>query len=526
VAEPTARREIEIRLKFLADAAAGSAAMKQLAADAQRLDTVAKKAGTSVGNVWEQATAGGKLRSNAGGTGGVVGSIGSGISNLAQSGMFGSTAGMVAGRMSSGLMGAAAGIGLAAFAGQQLAQQATQAINTYNDPYLNTAQKGRALARQLPFGETAQGFFDAYDGRKAFFANQSEAYQRERAVVSGRSELRSFDMSYNPQQFAQEERARGLRAAKPITEGYIDRSTVEGEKQFRDRQRILPIEKEIAKAERETAVAAERRLKSQKEMDKLYREEVELRDTISKAEARGSGRDRESLLTKAQVSLLGRRGEEESDYRKVARDLDLISTSREDLKDVVAKRREAARSVSEATAAEAESRYRLGMTGVGRLRSDAESLENKAALAAGGAQRLGGMDRFARAGAVQSLELLQKFGPDYLDPSQLAQAQSLAPQTVAKILEKQGAGSAEFNRLRELAPVDYAGDPETLRREASEKRDEASRKELDLEATMAETTASAGRELGRAVADSIRDVVNEAIKTIKNELMRAKGAAS
>jgi hypothetical protein len=504
VAEPTARREIEIRLKFLADAAAGSAAMKQLAADAQRLDTVAKRAGTSVGNVWEQATAGGKLRSSAGGMGGVVGGIGSGISNLAQGGMFGNTMGMVAGRVGmTGGLGIAGGIGLAALAGQQYMQTATSVVNTANDPYLTSQEKYRAFARQLPFGETIQGYFDAYDGRKGAYQEAEEEFQRKRMRSGVSNQIDTFNMGYNPQQFALDARAQGLARATPVNEGYINRSTSAGEKEYRDRQRLIPIEKEIAKAQRESTVATVQRVASQKEMEKLDRQSRDYQNEMAKL------REREE------------KGPQSGPKRQEI--LNSISATKETIENIENRRRQAAEMVAGAKNAEGQAVARVSMAEASRFRSNAESLEGKAERAESGAQRLGGMDRFARAGAIQSLKLLQQFGPDYLDPSQLAQAQSLAPQTVAKILGKQGSGLADFSELREIAPLDFEGDPETLRREAADEREKFSRRELDAETKLAETAASAGREMGMQVVRAMRDAFMEAINGLKNELTRARG---
>jgi hypothetical protein len=136
------------------------------------------------------------------------------------------------------------------------------------------------------------------------------------------------------------------------------------------------------------------------------------------------------------------------------------------------------------------------------------------------------MQPWDRADAVYNLELLQRFGPDMLAPEQLAAAQGIAPQTVAKILEQRGRQTGEFQRLQQLAPADFAGDPNDLRTRASELRDQQVKQQLELERVMAEGAAEAGEKMGAAVVDAMQQVVDMAIKTIRTRLLQAKNASS
>ena len=416
-------------------------------------------------------------------------------------------AGQLAGGAGPGLLGRVGGylgpVGLGLLGANQLGQSAAAIGRAVNDPYTDNLGTGRDLFRSIvPFGSTIQGWWDDISGRNAAF-EQADVRNRQRmAEQQGRLDLQSFNLGYNPQQAGLEARARGLAGARSISEGTFDRSTAEGEKAFRDRQRMLPLERESAKAEREAAAAAAQRTAANKELANVEKRQNELvaeRKKLERDVDNTSGAKRQEALFALQ------RNEEET-------------------KAQAGLRRQAAQQSAEAARQAAQAKAASDMVGVRKLQAEAGMLEEDAATAAGGARRLGTMDAFDRADAVESLRLLKQFGPEALDPQQVQAALSIAPETAGKVVEKFGAGTAEFRALMKEAPADFAGDPEKLRQEAAAKRDEAARKELEVEATLARSSAEAGRDLGKMVADSFQKVVDAAKNEILTQLRLAKNA--
>ncbi len=181
--------------------------------------------------------------------------------------------------------------------------------------------------------------------------------------------------------------------------------------------------------------------------------------------------------------------------------------------------------IGQAKQGEAQALYNQNMVGVRGLRSNAEDMEQRAARSGGIAQTLGGMDRFGQADAVESLELLLKYGPEMLSQEQIAQTRAVAPQKVAKILEKRGAGSAAFARLGLIGDEDM-GNPEALRGAAAIDRDRAAEFEHEAEKKLAESAASAGKVMAEAMVRAMQDAAAMFVEHIRTEMMRAKGAKS
>lgn len=493
------KKEIELRLKVTADAGAGVKALDDVAKAAERVEKATGKAERALGGGGGGGSGGGG--GNSGGSGG-----------------------------SSGLLGKIAGLSVAGVGLQQILSRAGQAAEIMGDSFASSEQKARGLFRLLPLGQTVQGLYDAFSGRKDAFQRAEVAHRQNMVGVQGEVGRMGFELGYNPQQAGLEARAAGLAGASPILEGSSDRSTAVGEKAFRDKTRMLSIERDSAKAEREAAVATSQRVAAQRELGGLESRSLALQDKRTKLEKELAGSPGVRVAPTGNTLLdryAGYAGAASSsapggvDRQRLMNEL---AATDAEIASVGTLRRNAGESVAEFRKREAQAKNNAGMMGVRRLNAEAGQLEEDAANAAGGAQRLGGMDRFGRADAVQSLEMLQRFGPDMLDPSQIAAASSIAPQTVAKILERSGRGSAEFSRLQTLAPADFAGDPDALRRLAGEKRDEAAAKELELEKSLADTAVSAGRDLGALISKIMKEMTDAAREQIEKDMRRLRGA--
>ncbi|AWM38131.1 Outer membrane protein (OmpH-like) [Gemmata obscuriglobus] len=446
---------------------------------------------------------------------------------------FGEAAGKL-GLPGGALLGRLAGPAAIALGALQVAGDAGEILS---DEYTTGEQKGRAAVRKfVPFGETIQSSIDGLTGRKAGMERAEVDYQKQMAEVSARAEKASFDLGYRPEQAGYEARETLLARATPILEGASDRTTAAGEKAFRDRQRLLPIEREEAKLQREAAVATAQRASAEAALGDIQakRAEAARREQQKGRELGGDGRPllptAVSLLAFGPVThaLLGGRGTYDANQSGVSRQRTLYeqAAAGAEAQQLGELEKQARRAVVEARRREAETGRSAGQARVQRLQAEADILDGDASQAASGAQSLGGMDRFSRANAVRSLQLLQQFGPERMSPRELAEARAVAPQTVAKILEQAGKQTPQFDALRALAPADYAGDPEELRRKAQEKRDEAAQKELDLDRTLATKVAAAGRDLGKYIGDIIDQIADEIKKGIDRDKRIGRGASS
>lgn len=378
---------------------------------------------------------------------------------------------------------------------------AARAAPVLNDSFLTGGQKARALFRQAPLGETIQGYYDAFSGREAKFEKEDYRGGQAAARLQGDMQAQAFRQQFNPQQAGLESRARGLAGASPVLEGRIDRGTSAGEKEFRERQRVLPIEREIAKAQREAAAATAQREASARELSKIE--------------------DRGRALTAERARLEKELAKEDGGPKRlrILNDQDRVKQESDALQ---SQRQAGAQQLASARQAESQAKARVGMGQAQLLRAGADRAEEEAATSAGGARQLGGMTAFDRARSVSALKALKTFGADALFPDQIAAAQSVAPQAVGKILEKRGASGPEFEELRKLAPEDFAGDPEELRRKAQQKRDEAERAEMKVEKTIADESAVAGRELGRTIVEAMQKLKQEAVDEVLRSILKGK----
>jgi hypothetical protein len=389
--------------------------------------------------------------------------------------------------------------GIMAYAGQQGVAKAGQIGATFNDSFATEEQQGRAVFRALPGGETLQGAIDSLSGRKDLFARVELQHQQEIARMSGASQAAAYSSSARVRQAGLD--ARASYGGDPLLEGRSDRSTGAGERAFQERQKLLAIDREGVKAARETAAATAQRLQAEKEMVKID-ERMKVLHGARANTIREGGR-LEGAEAFSAVGAVGRYTTE-------------ITALHEQAKQV-------AQQLAAAKEAEARGRHGEGSVASARFAARAGILEERAAYSSSIAQRLGGMDRFSRADAVESLEFLMKYGPDMLTQEQIAQAQSVAPAKVARILEKHGAATSAAGRLAAI-DSDFSTNPEALRDLAGRNRDAAAETRAEIDAAFATGAAEAGKELAETVVKAMRQVAKEAVFQIYNEMIRAKGA--
>lgn len=369
------------------------------------------------------------------------------------------------------------------------------AANYSHDPYMTSGQAGRALFRDVvPFGGRIQSFADSLSGRKFGMEQADVAAQIQGLRFGGQQQLASYFAGYNPQRAGLIERQRQLERGSAITLGPMERATATGEREFREASRLLPVRRELARLERDSAAASSERSASEQEVVKATARE---RDLIRQRQAlgakimedEGSGPDRQRMLTQ---------------FRETSEAASAAAQARRDSEEKLAAARQ---KETEARGAAARQRAEV-------KEAQAANMEERAQTAAGTARTLGGMNVFDRDFAVASVKAAQQFGFEALHPEMQAAARTIAPQTIGKMEEAAGAAYAERVGLGGIAPADFGGQPEELRRRAQEKRDEAERERYGAETDIAQGAVRAGERLGDAVNRAIAVTVDEAIKRI------------
>lgn len=371
------------------------------------------------------------------------------------------------------------------------------------DRYSTDAQIGRQAVRDLvPGGERAQRFIDALSGRAAGMEQADIQGRIGTAGVQARLSASQFALGANPQQAGREGLAAAYRGQSAVAPSVFDRATALGERAYREEQRLLPLKLAEARAEREAAAASRERLATQSELSRLTARGVELTRQRRALEGKltedgyGSGASRQEVLRRI-----------ENVNQEVGGNLAQQRAAREAL--VGAEGRDA-----QARGERDKARRRTELLG------RAETLEDRADTAAGAARRLGGMSEYDRAFGLRAARLVQQRGSaDGLPEELLSAALAFAPNTVGKIVERTGAGSAAF-RAASADPAfaaDYGGDPTDLRRQAAEARRQLAGEEFDIDARVAGQSAAAGRDLGQFVGNVIR----QEFETAKREILNA-----
>ena len=178
MAEPRARRELELRLKVTTDAAAAKAGMDQLAQSAERAEratTKAQRAATAGGG----GVVGGRAA-----TGGMTGVVG-GTAAPAGGGVRGFVGGageMLAARF--GITPGIAGPAAAALVAAQAARTGKVAADAYQDEMLTAGQRARKIVGSVAGGDTFLSFADTFTGRGRDMIRAQEEGQRAAAVMS------------------------------------------------------------------------------------------------------------------------------------------------------------------------------------------------------------------------------------------------------------------------------------------------------------------------------------------------------
>lgn len=391
---------------------------------------------------------------------------------------------------------------------QAMAGLAQFGANAAYDRYSTSAQIGRGFVRDfIPGGESIQRFTDSMTGRTAKMEQARIDAQIGIAAAQARNETRAYMLSFNPRQAGLEGTAAAYRSQSAILPTVFDRSTASGERQYREEQRLLPLRLAEAKAERDIVAAKKQRQAAEMESKNILMESVRLTEERKRLERElakdenASGASREKILR-------------------------TIETTNFELGGNYALQKQAAQAVVEARRAEETAKAEKERATVRReLLGRADILDMRADSSQQAARTLGSMSPLDRQFAVNAVELVKRYGVDALPPDIVSAANAVAPNTIGKLIEKTGANSKAFDRLRSIAPDDASGSPNTLRMMADQLRREAASEEFGIDKSFAAAMAGAGRDLGKVIASVIVEEFAKAKSEIINQVRLGRNAS-
>lgn len=431
-----------------------------------------------------------------GGVAGRVGQIqgyGSGLSEL---GFKGAGGALSKGALPLGIAGAAL----------SAATEATlKTAKIVQDPFATQAQMGRSLLREVvPFGDKILDIHDTITGRAAEMERASLAGQQLGVDVRRRSELSSFQGSYNVQQAGRVSQAMSFANTSAILPPSMDRTTGVGERMFREESRLYPLRVQGAKAERDAAAAAKERLAADQELAKLGAREknrLEERNRLAKE------------LTA-----------EESGPARV-RVLDRIKANEEEIQATANLRRQAASTQMEARNREAGARADVLRVDAAKLAAQAQNVTERAATSANFARTLGMMNPIERARTAAYAGLYERHGLEALPQDIKEHLAGMFPETVGKEAERIGAAAPEFAAVRmgKKFGGEITGAPEDLRREAAELTKREAEKRFEADRMVATTAADAGRDFAKLVVEAMRVMFDSMKKSLADDRLIARG---
>lgn len=379
----------------------------------------------------------------------------------------------------------------------------SKAAEMYHDPYISYGGMVRKVASEVPGIGFAMRHIDAFSGRTAAIG-QTGVYEQMMAHDRGaEAQQEQLRRAWSTQQQGKVGLAQGASAlaANPVLMGDVDRSTAAGERAFRERSRLLPVERDIARIRRDQVAAGKE-------------------DEVAQAHVTGLARKRQDL----EGERLKKLEEIKQNQNDDGYTIDRIRLLKE-LGDVEGRIQSTtgAQQAAQQTAAGTRAR-------VGELRGQMESRTGakfgvmadieaeKGEHTAGLASRLGQMNVFDQRASVQAVEMVKQFGPQGVPPEILQMAMQTAPKTIGKQVEKAGAGGEAFSALQKIAPEDFTGKPEEHRKEEQRLRDLEEKRKLSGEATTAQAAAEAGRGLGETIGKYMQDFTDAAKREIERVL--------
>lgn len=403
--------------------------------------------------------------------------------------------------------GSASALAVKGFIALQVARKvshgATAVADSYYDPYITNEQIGRKLFRDVvPGGGEAQKVADAFSGRSAGMQQAEVRGQQQTNQFRYEQQLASYNLGFQPGQVGRESRSGLLDNAQAVLMPNIDRTTSTGEREYRETARLLPVKRELAKADRERTVA--------------NKELTATQDQLIKIETRGL--ELEKRRAELQIETTRKDAGSGPQLQGKLRELEATEGAIRDNRSLSIEARQARMAASN-RAAEAEGNFQ--QVQAQEKLGQAQNITERAERASGRAKSLGRMNPAERVQAEAYFRLVEsnKDNLDLLPNEVITGAESFAPERVGKYIENRGLKSSQFRYGQQAAPEEFGAPgetPQSLRQRANDLENQAAQQQLRAEAGIAKAGAEAGKDMaatvGRAM-ESLRDSFNREIET-------------
>lgn len=405
---------------------------------------------------------------------------------------YGSVGGALVGAMPKALMG----LGIAGAVGHTVAGIA----GPLHDPYSSGTGTARDIFKGVvPFGSSILGGVDSITGRTASM-QQADLYgQRAMATAQSVIEGRGAALSLNPEQAGRVGFSGAYGRQSAITGYGGERSSASGERAFREESRMLPVREAAAKAERDSAAAAMKRVEFSRQLQIAERSSNELltrRAAIEKRLEDSGPKRKQQLLEIAAI---------DAEYQGT---LNIQKQARQ--------------GVSQSAAEQAQAQADKKRAAAAGLGAQADTLEERAATAAGSARKLGTMNRIEQGQALNAVKLVKQFGAENLPPEIVNQAMSIGGEDIGKEIEKRGAASPLFGEFQKELPTSFAGRPEDLRQQAGAARKQQAELAFEADKEAAQATTAAFSALGKYIAEVINKSADITRKSLEDNLRLQK----
>jgi hypothetical protein len=392
-------------------------------------------------------------------------------------------------------------------AAMQGLQQATRVGNVAQDPFATDEMKARSLFKMIPGADTILNFKDMVTGRQAGMERARYEGEIDRTQSRAQIELSAFRLHNVPQQAGYQALAQSYGGQSAVTAGVFDRTTAAGKTAYEDAQRLLPLRKETARLERESASATAQRLASEREFERvaktenvLIRERAAVQRQISEG---GSGVEYQKLLERDKTLALEIEG---ANHQVRQAKQQVVSSTREEL-------------TTRAEYQRAQVREDL----LGR----AENLEARGQRAEASAGRIARINPFQRQIALDTAKALRAGeNPDLIPDQFISLAQQAFPDETSAALNRYGAGLSQTREAQRLGFRDTPGDFGDLYKEADTLKQQAGKKEFTIDEATANQITAAGADLGKFIAGEILKFSAAVKDSINTKLRESRNATS
>lgn len=388
---------------------------------------------------------------------------------------------------------------------QRLAGGVSTIVADAQNQYSTPNQDTRRIIRMLPGGETGLGMFDAFSGRESKMTEAQKAgnITRDQGLLGLHGLQQSMDIGTTYRGLSA--RAEAYASTGPVLPPLVDRSTAHGEQRFKDLSRLVPLQVESARAEREARAATAERASAEMNAIKIAATRNDLENKIAE----------QRKVRDANKGTFKDSGKHEQATR-------LIDAYQAQLNNIRPMHEQAARTVADKRVAESKASAGLQIAKVREEREgQAAILDDRAARAKSTAVRFGSMHFGERAEALAAYKIAKQAGNlDVLPPELKARLASALPEEYEAMAAKSGAAAREYQELQRLKAVDTPGAghrilgvdlPNKTPSQLQEQADGLRRKSAEERYKIEENTAQLEADTARKLAEAVTATINRAM---------------